>query len=80
MPKRIIASTSAGSVLLAGLLLALVPSAAAARGTGGRGGPIPMGRLPNGSSWPLSVFVDGNFPWASSTGIDDVITAFGTKI
>ena len=33
-----------------------------------------MGRLPNGSECPLSVFVDGNFiPWATSTGIDDVV-------
>ena len=44
------------------------------RGTGGRSGPIPMGRLGNGSLCPLSVFVDGNFiPWATQTGIDDVV-------
>jgi hypothetical protein len=41
---------------------------------GGRGGPVPMGRLPNGDACPLNVFVDGNLiPWASTTGIDDVV-------
>jgi hypothetical protein len=44
------------------------------RGTGGRGGPIPMGRLANGGLCPLDVYVDGNFiPWATQTGIDDVV-------
>jgi hypothetical protein len=44
------------------------------RGTSGRGGPIPMGRLANGGLCPLDVYVDGNFiPWASQTGIDDVV-------
>ena len=42
---------------------------------GGRGGPVPMGRLANGNLCPLNVFVDGNhIPWASMTGIDDVIS------
>ena len=44
------------------------------RGTSGRGGPVPMGRLPNGGLCNLDVYVDGNYiPWASQTGIDDVI-------
>lgn len=44
------------------------------RASSGRGGAVAMGRLPNGSLCPLSVYVDGNFiPWASETGIDDVV-------
>ena len=44
------------------------------RGSSGRGGAVALGRLPNGSLCPLSVYVDGNFiPWASETGIDDVV-------
>ena len=44
------------------------------RGSSGRGGPVPMGRLPNGGLCNLDVYVDGNYiPWASQTGIDDVI-------
>ena len=44
------------------------------RGTSGRGGPVPMGRLANGGLCNLDVYVDGNYiPWATQTGIDDVI-------
>jgi hypothetical protein len=35
---------------------------------------VALGRLPNGSSCALSVFVDGNFlSWAGTMGLDDVV-------
>ncbi len=44
------------------------------RGTSGRGGPVPMGRMPNGGLCNLDVYLDGNYvPWATQTGIDDVV-------
>ncbi|HEX6574520.1 MAG TPA: carboxypeptidase-like regulatory domain-containing protein [Gemmatimonadaceae bacterium] len=36
---------------------------------------VALGRLPNGASCPLSVYVDGNFvSWARETGLDGVVS------
>jgi hypothetical protein len=38
------------------------------------GAAVAYGKLPNGGSCPLSVFLDGNYiPWATDSGLDNVI-------
>jgi hypothetical protein len=53
-------------------LVSMAPSVRVERTSNGRA--IAVGKLPNGGTCPLSVFLDGNFvPWAIETGLDDVI-------
>lgn len=53
-------------------LIGTVPSVYLNRVSNGTA--VALGRLPNGSTCPLAVFVDGNFiPWARDLGLDNVV-------